>query len=150
VAEAEVRPSPESSDPVSMLRQMQESDPLDPQKAEAYLAQVYQDRKHWRGRWRQSGQILFAAAPVWYEFLCGPVTSLQTRVVRAFLSGGIIAFEELQAAEAARLSNAIGRIRRLRTDAMIAATAIVVGAGLATSNKQDFRVFVPHGLKIIS
>jgi predicted transcriptional regulator len=50
VAEAETRPEPQSSDPITMLRQMQESEPLDPQKAEAYLAQVYKDRTRWRGR----------------------------------------------------------------------------------------------------
>jgi predicted nucleic acid-binding protein len=71
-------------------------------------------------------------------------------LIRSFLSGGIAAFEEIQAAEAARLFNAIGRIRRLRTDTMIAATAIVAGARLATSNMEDFRVFIPHGLKMVS
>jgi predicted nucleic acid-binding protein len=101
-------------------------------------------------QWRQSGEILLTAAPAWYEFLCGPVSDLQIRVIRAFLSGGVAAFEEIQAAEAARLFNAIGRIRRLRTDTMIAATAIVAGASLATSNVGDFRVFVPHGLKIVA
>ena len=101
-------------------------------------------------RWRESGEILLTAAPAWYEFLCGPVTDLQIRIIRAFLSGGVASFEEMQAAEAARLFNAIGRIRRLRTDTMIAATAIVAGSSLATSNMQDFRVFIPHGLKIVS
>jgi predicted nucleic acid-binding protein len=100
--------------------------------------------------WRQSGEILLSAAPAWYEFLCGPITDLQIRIIRSFLSGGIAAFEEIQAAEAARLFNAIGRIRRLRTDTMIAATAIVAGASLATSNMEDFRVFIPLGLKIVS
>jgi predicted nucleic acid-binding protein len=99
-------------------------------------------------QWRQSGEILLSAAPAWYEFLCGPVSGLHIRIVRAFLSGGIVAFEEVQATEAARLFNAIGRIRRLRTDTMIAATAMVAGAALATSNKEDFRAFIPHGLKI--
>jgi predicted transcriptional regulator len=50
VAEAEARPEAQSSDPVDMLRQMQESDPLDPKEAERYLAQVYEDRRRWRGR----------------------------------------------------------------------------------------------------
>src|ERR1700758_4825167 len=99
--------------------------------------------------WRQSGEILLSAAPAWYEFLCGPITDLQIRIIRSFLSGGIVAFEEVQATEAARLFNAIGRIRRLRTDTMIAATAMVAGAALATSNKEDFRAFIPHGLKIM-
>jgi hypothetical protein len=35
--------------PVEMLRQLHDSGrSLDPEKAEAYLAQVYEDRKHWR------------------------------------------------------------------------------------------------------
>ena len=50
VAEAEARPEPETADPIAMRQQMQESDPLDPRKAELYLAQVYKDRKRWRGR----------------------------------------------------------------------------------------------------
>jgi predicted nucleic acid-binding protein len=100
-------------------------------------------------QWKQSGEILLSAAPAWYEFLCGPVSGLHIRVVRAFLSGGIVGFEEAQATEAARLFNAIGRIRRLRTDTMIAATAIVAGAALATSNKEDFKPFIPHGLRIV-
>jgi hypothetical protein len=50
VAEAEARPEPASADPVAMLRQMQESDPVDAEKAERYLAQVYKDRRRWRGR----------------------------------------------------------------------------------------------------
>ena len=34
-------------------------------------------------------------------------------------------------------------------DAMIAATAIVAGAALATNNHKDFNIFVPRGLKLI-
>ena len=101
-------------------------------------------------QWRRAGEVLLSAAPAWYEFLCGPVNVQQIRIMRAFLSGGIVSFEEVQATEAARLFNAIGRIRRLRTDTMIAATAIVAGARLATSNREDFKVFVPHGLMIIT
>jgi predicted transcriptional regulator len=49
VAQAEAQPEPQTSDPITMLRQMQESDPVDPEKAERYLAEVYKDRKRWRG-----------------------------------------------------------------------------------------------------
>ena len=100
-------------------------------------------------RWYQSSELLMSAAPAWYEFLCGPVASRHIQIVRGFLSGGVIAFEEVEAIEAARLFNAVGRTRRLRTDAMIAATAIVAGARLATSNAEDFKAFVPHGLTIV-
>ena len=100
-------------------------------------------------RWYQSNEPLMSAAPAWYEFLCGPVASRHIQIVRGFLSGGVVAFEEVQAIEAARLFNAVGRTRRLRTDAMIAAPAIVAGARLATSNAADFKAFVPHGLTIV-
>ncbi|MBV9878531.1 MAG: type II toxin-antitoxin system VapC family toxin [Verrucomicrobia bacterium] len=100
-------------------------------------------------QWYQSNELLMSAAPAWYEFLCGPVASRHIQIVRGFLAGGVISFEEVQAIEAARLFNAVGRTRRLRTDAMIAATAIVAGARLATSNAEDFKAFVPHGLTIV-
>jgi predicted nucleic acid-binding protein len=100
-------------------------------------------------KWYKTGEVLLAAAPAWYEFLCGPVTGAHIRAMRAFLSGGILAFEEVQAAEAARLFNGIGRVRRLRVDSMIASTAIVAGAELATSNAEDFEAFIPYGLKLI-
>jgi hypothetical protein len=74
----------------------------------------------------------------------------QVNIIRAFLSGGISPFEELQAAEAAHLYNAIGRVHQFRIGAMIAGSAISAGAPLATSNTQDFRRFVPYGLTLIS
>jgi predicted transcriptional regulator len=49
VAQAEAHPEPQISDPVATLRDLQESgQELDSKKAEAYLAQVYADRKRWR------------------------------------------------------------------------------------------------------
>jgi predicted nucleic acid-binding protein len=99
--------------------------------------------------WHRSGEQLLAAAPAWYEFLCGPVTEPQVATMRAFLKAGISGFGEIQAFEAARLFNAVGRTRRLRVDSMIAATAIVAGASLATSNRNDFHPFVSFGLKLV-
>jgi hypothetical protein len=50
VAQAEAQGSDQKPNPVEMLRQLHDSgQSLDPEKAEAYLAQVYEDRKHWRG-----------------------------------------------------------------------------------------------------
>ncbi len=99
-------------------------------------------------RWAQAGETLIAAMPAWYEFTCGPVTAAQITIIRSFLHE-LVAFDEPQALEAAHLFNAAGRKRSLRIDAMIAATAIVAGASLATNNHKDFKVFVSHGLKLI-
>lgn len=82
------------------------------------------------------------------QFACGPVTTPQIAAIRSFLHE-LVAFDEPQAVQAAHLFNATGRKRTLRIDAMIAATAIVAGASLATNNSKDFNVFVPHGLKLI-
>jgi predicted nucleic acid-binding protein len=99
--------------------------------------------------WSDEGETFCTPSPAWYEFLCGPVSGSQIAVMLAFLTGGIIAFEETQATVAARLFNAVNRPRRLRVDAMIAATAITAGAGLATLNTTDFELFVPHGLELV-
>jgi hypothetical protein len=49
VAQAEAQAPDQKPNPVEMLRQLHDSgQSLDPQKADAYLAQVYEDRKHWR------------------------------------------------------------------------------------------------------
>ena len=68
----------------------------------------------------------------------------------AFLSGGVAPFEETQAAQAAFLYNATGRVRQFRVDAMIAGTAIVGGGPLATSNRKDSQRLIPYGLTLIS
>lgn len=98
--------------------------------------------------WAEAGETFCTATPAWYEFLCGPVTEPQIASMHGFLSHGIIAFEVTQASTAARLFNAVKRPRRLRVDAMIAATAIGAGARLATLNAADFGIFVPHGLEL--
>ncbi len=98
--------------------------------------------------WLESGETFCTAAPAWYEFLCGPVEPVQVNSMLAALTEGIVAFEESQARIAARLFNAVGRSRRLRLDAMIAATAISRQARLATLNVEDFALFARHGLEL--
>ena len=48
VAQAEKTASPPKPDPVALLRAYHAKGGLDPKKAETYLAQVREDRKHWR------------------------------------------------------------------------------------------------------
>jgi predicted nucleic acid-binding protein len=99
--------------------------------------------------WAEAGETFCTAAPAWYEFLCGPVTTPQIETMRAFLTAGIIPFDDPQATTAARLFNAAQRKRGLRVDAMIAAAAIAAKAPLATNNRDDFTDFLPHGLQLI-
>jgi predicted nucleic acid-binding protein len=97
--------------------------------------------------WVAAGQTFCTAAPAWYEFLCGPLTAAQIDTMQAFLKGGIIPFAAAQAQVAALLFNAADRPRRLRVDAMIAATAISQKVPLATLNTADFKLFTSHGLE---
>ena len=49
VEQAEMLAEPEKLDPVALLRRLHEKGGgLDRDKAEAYLAEVYEDRKHWQ------------------------------------------------------------------------------------------------------
>lgn len=98
--------------------------------------------------WHDAGKRLIAPSLVWFEFRCGPVTAAQVRTIRAFVSE-IIPFGEPQAEAAAMLFNAATRKRSTRVDAMIAATAIVADAALATNNRSDFRPFVASGLHLL-
>lgn len=68
--------------------------------------------------------------------------------MRAFLHA-LVPFDETHAIAAAELFNAARRTRSTRVAAMIAATAIVADAPLATNNKNDFRPFVDGGLRLV-
>lgn len=96
--------------------------------------------------WVAAGEQLVAPSLVWFEFLCGPVTDAQLRTMRAFLHE-LMPFDEPQAIVAANLFNAAARKRSTRVDAMIAATAIVADAALATNNAADFLPFRESGLR---
>ena len=85
----------------------------------------------------------------WWEFECGPVSPEGASLVRRLLPGGIVPFHEAHSTAAAGLFNAAGRARRLKFDSLIAATAILADAELATANPGDFHPFVPHGLKLL-
>lgn len=49
LSQAENQPSIGKPDPLAMLKAYHAKGGLDREKAEAYLAEVYEDRKHWRG-----------------------------------------------------------------------------------------------------
>lgn len=94
------------------------------------------------------GIPLAVSSIAWYEFLCGPVGEKEIDTIKAILKGGILPFGSRESEEASRLFNAVGRARRLRVDAMIAAVSICAGAEFATSNVADFQLFREHGLAL--
>lgn len=95
------------------------------------------------------GEAAAACALVWYEFLLGPLADGETDLAHAFLGGRIEPVVAEDAALAAKLFNAAGRRRTLKTDALIAALAIRAEADFVTINVADFEPFVPHGLRLV-
>ena len=84
----------------------------------------------------------------WSEFLCGPLDAAQeAAAVRLFPSPE--PFIAADSRTAAVLYNRAGRRRGSLADCMIAATALRVGAAVATSNVADFRRLAVMGLRIV-
>jgi predicted nucleic acid-binding protein len=100
--------------------------------------------------WLAAGESLAASAIAWTEFLNGPVTPLEVGRAEAVLQSRIVPFGRAEAVLAADLFNKTGRRRGSRFDCLIAATAAVAQAHIATVNEADFKPFVPHGAKMAS
>lgn len=96
------------------------------------------------------GEEVAASAPVWYEYLIGPVEDSDIRLAQAFIGNRVIPAQPEDAALAADLFNRAGRKRALKTDALIAACAIRDDAELLSFNAKDFAPFVGEGLKLFA
>lgn len=98
--------------------------------------------------WIKADEPLGISVIAWAEFLCGPVDdtalSLASLIVKQRFD-----FTEDMAALSARLFNRSGRRRGTMVDCMIAATAIVAGAALATGNTGDFERLEEFGLTLV-
>jgi predicted nucleic acid-binding protein len=97
-------------------------------------------------RWQRDGIAFAVSAMAWAEFLCGPVTSESVRNWDRVLDGVIVPLDRAVAERASVLFNRSGRRPRSLPDCVIAATAILQGARLATLNRRDFEPFRRDGL----
>jgi predicted nucleic acid-binding protein len=100
-------------------------------------------------QWLAAGESLACCAIAWSEFLNGAVTASEAGQVETILQSQVIPFGKAEAALASELFNKTGRRRGSRLDCLIAATAILHQAGIATVNQSDFKVFTAHGLQLI-
>ena len=98
--------------------------------------------------WLAAGQPLAASAVAWTEFLNGPVTPTEISRAEAVLQSRIVPFGRSEAVLAAELFNKTGRRRGSRFDCLVAATAMVAQADVATVNQHDFQPFAAHGLRL--
>jgi predicted nucleic acid-binding protein len=97
--------------------------------------------------WLNAGQSIAVSAPVWAEFLCGPVTDAAVEAILTVIHQPA-PFDRAEAELTARLFNESGRRRSSFVDCMIAASAMHAGARLATANTRDFRRFEALGLEL--
>jgi len=98
-------------------------------------------------RWLNANEVVRTSIMVWAEFLCGPVTPEQIRTVAALTrEPEPIRMEDT--VRSAELFNATGRRRGSLADCLIAATCLRLDAAIATNNVEDFRRFMPFGLRV--
>ena len=98
---------------------------------------------------RAAGESFNISAMAWAEFRCGPVTAEDVATAARMLPQTEPVTAE-DAERGAELVNAGGRRRGSLADCLIAACCVRVGAELATNNLDDFRLFEPFGLRIIT
>ena len=99
-------------------------------------------------RWMREGRSMATSAAAWMEFCTGPIYPEDLESMEWLLEDRILPFGRAEAELAARIYR-VARCRRDdRIDTIIAATAIVSKAALATRDTRDFTRFVPFGLKL--
>lgn len=100
-------------------------------------------------QWIRQALVVSMSSVGWAEFLCGPVSDEDRQRARKVV-GAPLPLVEMEAEHAAELFRAGGRKRGTLPDCLIAATALLAGAALATSNSGDFRRFERAGLNLIA
>lgn len=95
--------------------------------------------------WLSAGETVGISAIAWGEFLCGPLSPIAEAFARQLLPNAE-PLDRTDAELAARLFNATGRRSKSYADCCVAAVAIRMKASLATSNVNDFKPMIAHGL----
>jgi predicted nucleic acid-binding protein len=99
-------------------------------------------------KWLLSGKSLAVSAIAWAEFLCGPLEPEQIQLAGRVV-GEVLPFSVEDAAMAAELFNHSGRRRGSLADCMVAASALLRDAELATANPSDLLRLEASGLRIL-
>lgn len=107
------------------------------------LVQGSEESTRLRG-WLEERRSVAVSALAWGEFLCGPLGAADEAIARRIAPRHV----PVGTAEAARLFNHAGRRRGTFTDCIIAATAMIDGAELATADRADFARLVDAGLTL--
>jgi len=97
--------------------------------------------------WLQDRRTIAISTLAWGEFLCGPLDDAAQALARR-IAPRHVPIGTQEATEAASLFNLGGRRRGSFPDCIVAATAILASAELATSNGSDFRPFEKAGLRL--
>ena len=95
--------------------------------------------------WIGEGKTLGMSTVAWAELLCGPLKRSEMELATEIV-GQRQDFTPEHAELAARFFNESGRRRGSLIDCMIAATALVADAPIATANAADFLRFKDFGL----
>lgn len=98
--------------------------------------------------WLRQGRHLAMSSLAWTELLCGPMDAAARALAERIVTERL-AYGERESVVAAELYNETGRRRGSMIDCMIAATARLRGAPLATLDLDDFRRFETHGLRLM-
>lgn len=98
--------------------------------------------------WLRAGETLGMSIVAWAKYLCAGPNADEDLSLAGRIVAHRVDFTEEMAALSAKLFNASGRRRGTFTDCMIAATAIVERASIATANLKNFRKFERFGLTL--
>jgi predicted nucleic acid-binding protein len=97
----------------------------------------------------KSGAQASTCSIAWHEYVRGPLLDKDRARALRIIENRIHSFGRKDAELAAKLFNQTGRRRGSTADCLIAAVAIRIQAECLTWNLEDFRLFVPHGLRLI-